>query len=82
MSLAEFRAAFPGESQQVEFKRGTSMEQMQSTAVAFSNADGGVVLIGVQDDGAIDRQSPRCRHAGRRSSRHAGCPRRRPLRIE
>ena len=29
------------------------MEQMQSTAVAFSNADGGVILIGVQDDGAI-----------------------------
>jgi ATP-dependent DNA helicase RecG len=29
------------------------MEQLQNTAVAFSNADGGVVLIGVQDDGAI-----------------------------
>ena len=53
MSVAEFRRAFPGESQHVEFKRGTSMEQMQNTAVAFSNADGGVVLIGVQDDGAI-----------------------------
>jgi hypothetical protein len=52
MSLAEFRAAFPGEGQHVEFKRGTSMEQLQNTAVAFSNADGGVVLIGVQDDGA------------------------------
>jgi hypothetical protein len=35
MSLADFRAAFPGESQHVEFKRGTSMEQLQSTAVAF-----------------------------------------------
>jgi hypothetical protein len=32
MSLAEFRAAFPDESQQVEFKRGTSMEQLQNTA--------------------------------------------------
>jgi hypothetical protein len=42
MSLAEFRAAFRDESQQVEFKRGTSMEQLQNTAVAFSNADGGV----------------------------------------
>jgi predicted HTH transcriptional regulator len=29
------------------------MAQMQSTAVAFSNADGGVILIGVRDDGAI-----------------------------
>jgi ATP-dependent DNA helicase RecG len=53
ISVAEFRGAFPGEGQHVEFKRGTSMEQLQNTAVAFSNADGGVVLIGVQDDGAI-----------------------------
>jgi hypothetical protein len=35
MSVAEFRGAFPGESQHVEFKRGTSMEQLQNTAVAF-----------------------------------------------
>jgi hypothetical protein len=41
MGLAEFRAAFPGEGQLVEFKRGVSTEQAQSTAVAFSNADGG-----------------------------------------
>jgi hypothetical protein len=40
LSVAEFRRAFPGESQHVEFKRGTSMEQMQNTAVAFSNANG------------------------------------------
>lgn len=53
LSLDEFRAAFPGESQHVEFKRGTSIEQLQSTAVAFSNADGGVIIIGVRDDGSI-----------------------------
>jgi predicted HTH transcriptional regulator len=53
MSRSEFRAAFPGESQHVEFKRGTSMEQLQNTAVAFSNAEGGVILIGVADDGVI-----------------------------
>jgi ATP-dependent DNA helicase RecG len=53
MGLAEFRAAFPGEGQLVEFKRGVSTEQAQSTAVAFSNADGGVMLIGVEDDGAV-----------------------------
>jgi ATP-dependent DNA helicase RecG len=53
MSVAEFQSAFPGESQYVEFKRGTSMEQLQNTAVAFSNADGGVILIGVHDDGTI-----------------------------
>jgi hypothetical protein len=70
MSVAEFRGAFPGESQHVEFKRGTSMEQLQNTAVAFSNADGGVVLIGVQDDG----RSPRGRSMlARRTASTAPC---------
>ena len=53
LSLEEFREAFPGEGQHVEFKRGTSIDQLQSTAVAFSNAEGGVILIGVRDDGSI-----------------------------
>lgn len=53
LTLAEFEAAFPGESQYVEFKRGASTEQLQNTAVAFSNAEGGVILIGVHDDGSI-----------------------------
>src|SRR5215210_4297498 len=53
LSLAEFQSAFPGESAFVEFKRGTSQAELQSTAVAFSNADGGVILIGVRDDGSI-----------------------------
>ncbi len=53
MSAAEFRAAYPGEGQHVEFKSGVSGPQLQSTAVAYSNADGGVVLIGVADDGQI-----------------------------
>ena len=53
LSLDEFRLAFPGESQFIEFKRGTSQEELQNTAVAFSNADGGVILIGVRDDGSI-----------------------------
>lgn len=53
MSVAEFRSAYPGEGQYVEFKSGVSGSQLQDTAVAFSNADGGLVLIGVADDGAI-----------------------------
>jgi len=53
LTAAEFATAFPGESEYVEFKRGTSMEELQNTAVAFSNADGGVVLVGVRDDGSI-----------------------------
>jgi ATP-dependent DNA helicase RecG len=51
--MGEFAVAFPDESQYVEFKRGTSIEELQNTAVAFSNADGGVILIGVRDDGSI-----------------------------
>lgn len=57
MSLAEFRAAFPCESQHVEFKSGTGKDALQDTAVAFSNADGGVILIGVRDDGTIGGRS-------------------------
>jgi ATP-dependent DNA helicase RecG len=53
LSLDEFREAFPGEGQHVEFKRGTSQEELQNSAVAFSNAAGGVILIGIRDDGAI-----------------------------
>lgn len=53
MSYAEFRLAFPSESQHVEFKTGVGRDPIQDTAVAFSNADGGVVLIGVRDDGEI-----------------------------
>jgi len=53
MSLDEFRAAFPHEGEHVEFKSGVSGTQLQDTAVAFSNADGGVVLIGVRDDGEL-----------------------------
>jgi predicted HTH transcriptional regulator len=53
MSAAEFKRAFPGEGQFIEFKRGTSSEQIQNTAVAFSNADGGVILVGVGDDGQV-----------------------------
>lgn len=47
----DFARAFPGEGQYVEFKSGISSAQLQDTAVAFSNTDGGVILIGVRDDG-------------------------------
>ena len=53
MSVDEFRRSFPGESGLVEFKTGVSGEQIQDTAVAFSNADGGVILIGIRDNGEI-----------------------------
>jgi ATP-dependent DNA helicase RecG len=53
LSLDEFRRAFPEEGPYVEFKTGMSRTQLQETVVAFSNADGGIVLIGIADDGEI-----------------------------
>jgi ATP-dependent DNA helicase RecG len=52
MSYAEFTAAFPDESSYVERKTGVGA-RVPLEVVAFSNSDGGVVLIGVDDDGNI-----------------------------
>lgn len=52
-SLAEFRAAFPFESEFIERKSGFNRTAIQEAAVAFSNADGGVILIGVDDAGSV-----------------------------
>jgi ATP-dependent DNA helicase RecG len=53
LSEPEFRARFEAESQYVEFKEGVSGRPIQDAVVAFSNTDGGVILIGVRDDGTI-----------------------------
>jgi ATP-dependent DNA helicase RecG len=53
MTRADFRAAFPEEGQLVEFKTGVGSDALQKTVVAFSNAQGGVILIGVENDGTI-----------------------------
>lgn len=52
MTEEEFTAAFPDEGLHVERKAGVSARIPQE-AVAFSNTDGGVVLIGVEDGGSI-----------------------------
>lgn len=52
MSDAEFAIAFPSESTYVERKAGIGA-RIPPEAVAFSNTDGGVVLIGVEDDGTV-----------------------------
>lgn len=57
MSKAEFERDFPAGGQYIEFKRGVGKEPLQDTIVAFSNADGGVILIGVEDDGTITGRS-------------------------
>ena len=49
----EFGADAGRESDYVEFKEGLSTERIGQAVVAFSNADGGVVLIGVRDDGSV-----------------------------
>jgi len=49
----EFAGAFSAESPYVEFKAGTGGQPLQEAVVAFSNADGGVILVGVQDDGTV-----------------------------
>lgn len=53
LTLAEFARLFPAESEYIEFKGGTGNQPLQDAIVAFSNADGGVILIGVRDDGSL-----------------------------
>lgn len=54
LSLAEeeFASAFPAEDSYVERKRGIG-DKLVAEAVGFSNSDGGVILIGVEDSGAV-----------------------------
>ena len=49
----QFAAEFSAEGQHVEFKEGMSERAVCETATAFSNAEGGVILLGVADDGTI-----------------------------
>jgi len=48
-----FRAQFPGEGDFIEFKQGLSESKVREAITAFSNSDGGVLLLGVRDDGAV-----------------------------
>ena len=49
----QFAAEFPAEGQHLEFKEGLSERAVCETATAFSNAEGGVILLGVADDGTV-----------------------------
>lgn len=53
LSRAEFSQAFPKEDQYIERKSGFGSRALQEAVVAFSNSEGGVVLIGVDDDGQV-----------------------------
>lgn len=48
-----FAAAFAGEGDHLELKQGISAQRIQEAAVAFSNADGGVLVVGVAPDGRV-----------------------------
>ncbi|HVC14031.1 MAG TPA: ATP-binding protein [Acidimicrobiales bacterium] len=53
LSTDEFAEMFPGEGDYVEFKQGLGIDALREAVTAFSNADGGVIAIGVSDDGHI-----------------------------
>lgn len=53
LTLDEFASEFGGESDRVEFKEGLSQKTISETVVAFSNSEGGVLLIGVTDRGEV-----------------------------
>lgn len=53
LSREDFAREFPSESDFVEFKRGVGGVPFQGSAVAFSNNAGGVIFVGIEDDGLV-----------------------------
>ncbi|MCZ7535715.1 MAG: putative DNA binding domain-containing protein [Acidimicrobiia bacterium] len=53
LTLDDFAAAFPEENEQIEFKEGFPRSGTIETLVAFSNAEGGVILYGVTNSGSV-----------------------------
>ena len=53
LSAELFAKEFPAESERIEFKEGVPLDRIAKTAAAFSNTDGGVILLGVSDTGQI-----------------------------
>jgi ATP-dependent DNA helicase RecG len=53
LGVEEFGQSFPGEGEYLELKQGVSVSRIQEAAVAFSNHDGGVYIVGVAPDGHI-----------------------------
>jgi ATP-dependent DNA helicase RecG len=56
VSREDFRREF-FESEHVEFKTGIGKGQIESSAAAFMNAEGGLVFVGVADDGTVQGRS-------------------------
>jgi ATP-dependent DNA helicase RecG len=53
LSPDDFARAFPAENELIELKTGLSERRLQEAAVAFSNANGGVYVVGVAPDGRV-----------------------------
>lgn len=53
LTIEDFRRRFPAENDRVEFKTGTGNQPLQDAIVAFSNAEGGVIFVGINDEGDI-----------------------------
>ncbi len=53
LNRRQFAAEFPQEDEFVELKEGFSQRRLQEAVVAFSNTNGGIILIGVRDDGTV-----------------------------
>jgi ATP-dependent DNA helicase RecG len=51
LTASEFARVFPGEDDHIEFKQGLSEARVAEAVTAFSNADGGVILLGVRPTG-------------------------------
>jgi len=53
LSAEQFAEEFPAEGERIEFKEAVPLDQIAKTAAAFSNTDGGVILLGVSDTDQI-----------------------------
>ena len=53
LTAEDFAHSFPAEDEYIEFKERISTSEIARAVVAFSNSDGGVILLGVSDDGTV-----------------------------
>ncbi len=53
LSTVEFPGFFAGEGDHVEFKQGLPEQKVREAVAAFSNSDGGVILLGVDPRGMV-----------------------------
>jgi ATP-dependent DNA helicase RecG len=52
LTAEDFKQEFPREGEYIEFKTGIG-DEIQDAVVAFSNTEGGVILVGVKDSGEV-----------------------------